>query len=104
MELCLQAALDDGELWVAGLDNEVDGAALWFPPGKDSSFPFVSTLVVAARRWIPPLTLPCRSRGDFASSLGLEISEWLLHHVCHHLRLRSISSRPVVSAQVRTAV
>ncbi|KAI0059923.1 hypothetical protein BV25DRAFT_1839939 [Artomyces pyxidatus] len=34
----IEAALRDGELWVAGLDrNSIDGVALWISPGNDWS-------------------------------------------------------------------
>jgi hypothetical protein len=34
-EICMNACLEDGELWVAGFDDEIHAVSFWIRPGAD---------------------------------------------------------------------
>lgn len=34
-EICMNACLEHGELWVAGFDNEIHAVSFWIRPGTD---------------------------------------------------------------------
>jgi len=55
----LEAALKDGEVWVAGFDNRIDGAALWFRPGKDYTI---------------------ASQQEYQGLFSEDMREWIFHH------------------------
>ncbi|VDB87160.1 unnamed protein product [Peniophora sp. CBMAI 1063] len=77
----MTAALRDGEIWVAGFNGSIDGAAIWIQPGKEE---------------------PTLDRPDYFAQLSDQTRRWIVQHfslVYRELYASAYAAGPIIRTQ-----
>lgn len=79
----MTAALLDGEIWVAGFNGSIDGAALWIQPGREEPTLCVDPCGLHLQ-WSLGLISHLRDRPAYFSELSDQTRRWIVQHVRPH--------------------